>query len=418
MKVWLLHIGEELPVDGTTRLFRYGYLARALTERGHQVLRWAPTFRHVTKKFRFTTDVRVPVWENYSIQFVHSTGYRRNVGLDRLRAYRMLDRRFRQLSAREAPPDLIVAAIPSLEWAAAATDFGKSHGIPVVIDVRDLWPDVFLNAFPKVARPFGRILLGSYERIARRVCTRATALSAVSPSYLEWAVTKAGRQMRSTDQVLPIGFEPETMSAKVANEHLAALRARGVDPAIPICVFSGLFERSYDLETVISAARQLQEERRAVAQFVFCGDGGKMPSLRRQAAGLKNIHFLGWVDAPTLQATLSASTIGLCAYADDALQSWPNKPFEYMASGLAVVSSLSGDMADLLNRHQCGVTYRAGNPSSLARCLSDLLHDSKKLSTVRSNAYQAWLQNYKSSDIYDRYVTRLEEIVRPIAKAA
>lgn len=153
MRVWLLHIGEELPVDGTTRLFRYGYLARALTDRGHEVLRWAPTFRHATKKFRFSADARVSVWENYSIQFVHSPGYRRNAGFERLRTYRVLDRRFRELSTREPMPDLIVAAIPSLEWAAAATEYGRRHGVPVVVDVRDLWPDVFLNAFPREPDP-------------------------------------------------------------------------------------------------------------------------------------------------------------------------------------------------------------------------------------------------------------------------
>jgi glycosyltransferase involved in cell wall biosynthesis len=418
MKVWLLHIGEEMPVDGTTRLFRYGYLARALTERGHQVLRWAPTFRHATKKFRFSADVRVPVWENYAIQFVHSTGYRRNVGLDRLRAYRILDRRFRKLSQNEVPPDLIVAAIPSLEWAAAATEYGQQHGIPVVVDVRDLWPDVFLNAFPKAARPVARILLAGYERIVRRVCASATALSAVSPSYLDWALAKAGREILPTDQVLPIGFEPETISANFTKVNLTALRERGVDPSVPICVFSGLFERSYDLETVIGAARRLQEVHRTVVQFVFCGDGSKMPALRRQAAGLKNVHFLGWIDAPTLQAALSASTIGLCAYADDALQSLPNKPFEYMASGLAVVSSLAGDLATLLDRHECGLTYSAGDASSLAGALSALLSDSHRLNAMRSNSYQAWLTQYRSRDIYARFIDHLTSLLPEAAQAA
>ena len=30
MRVWLLHIGEDLPVDNAARTFRYGYLAKAL----------------------------------------------------------------------------------------------------------------------------------------------------------------------------------------------------------------------------------------------------------------------------------------------------------------------------------------------------------------------------------------------------
>ncbi len=418
MRAWLLHIGEELPVDGAQRKFRYGYLAHALAERGHQVLRWAPTFRHQGKSHRFTSDRRVEIRKNYAIQFVHSPGYRRNVGVERLRTYRVLGRRFRRLAESETPPDVVVAAIPSLEWAEAATDFGQRHRVPVVIDVRDLWPDVFLNALPKAARGVGRLFLGRYGRAARRACAQATALTAVSPSYLEWALTKAGRPRRPNDQVLPLGFESEHLASQEVQKHLAAFRGHTFNPAVPICVFAGSFERSYDLETVIEAARELQGDDRTPVQFVFCGDGSKLAALKRRAAGIRRVHFTGWIDGPMLQAILSVASIGLCAYADDALQSVPNKPFEYMANRLAVVSSLSGDLAEMLNRHRCGFTFRTGDSRSLAKCLRDLLGDSDLLSSLRDNAFRAWSANYRSSVIYDRFVTHLTSLARTTARAA
>jgi glycosyltransferase involved in cell wall biosynthesis len=418
LRVWLLHIGEDLPLDGATRRFRYSYLAEAFAECGHDVLRWAPTFRHYGKTHRFNSDRRVEVAPRYAIQFVHSPGYRRNVSFERLRMYRTLERRFRQLSAKEMPPDLIVAAIPSLEWASAATEYGRLHQIPVVIDVRDLWPDVFLNAFPKGTRSVGRMLLSRYERIARGVCRRATALAAVSPSYLDWALRKAGRQKHCGDFIAPIGFEPEAIGTRALQTNLRTLRERGIDLERPICVFSGLFERSYDLETVIEAARELQRQNRMRIQFVFCGDGSKMAALRRQAAGLRDVHFIGWVEAPMLQTVLSAASVGLCAYAADASQSLPNKPFEYMASGLAVVSSLRGDMAQLLGHHQCGLTYRAGDAGSLVNCLLELLQDREMLGAMRTNGYRAWSQNFRSTEIYSRFVSHLTTLASVGAKAA
>jgi glycosyltransferase involved in cell wall biosynthesis len=127
------------------------------------------------------------------------------------------------------------------------------------------------------------------------------------------------------------------------------------------------------------------------------------------------VHFLGWVEAPMLQATLSAASIGLCAYSANALQSLPNKPFEYMASGLAVVSSLQGDLAQLLNQHRCGVTYRTGDTSSLVNCLVALSHDPEKLGSMRANAHRAWSQNYRSAKIYDDFVTHLTTL--PVFRA-
>jgi glycosyltransferase involved in cell wall biosynthesis len=417
MRVWLLHVGEELPVDGPQRRYRYGYLAEALRQQGHEVVRWAPTFRHLAKLHRFTSDRRVTVASGYDIQFVHAPGYRRNVGLRRLYSYRALDRRFRALAASEPQPEVIVAAIPSLEWANAAVDFAQLHRIPVVIDVRDIWPDVYLNALPRIIRPATRLLLARQFQSARRACRGASALMAVSQSYLQWALKLASRAANQHDTVVPLGYEADVVPAEVIRARMAPLAGRGIDPRRPTCFFAGRFERSYDLSTVVDAARILQSEGNDL-QFVLCGDGAHLARVAKQARGLRNVAFLGWVDTVTVQAVASFSCIGLCAYARDATQSVPNKPFEYMASRVAVVSSLSGEMAELLDRHQCGRTYHANDACSLADCLASLLRSRDELDRMRTNAYEAWSHHYRSADIYADFARRLTDLTRRLALAA
>jgi glycosyltransferase involved in cell wall biosynthesis len=418
LRIWLLHIGEQLPVDGAARPLRYSYLARAFQEAGHEVLRWAPTFCHIKKKHRFLTDQRVPVADNYAIQFVHSPGYRRNVGLERLRTYRVLGRRFFQLAGREPPPDLMVAAIPSLEWADAAIEYGRANGIPVVIDVRDPWPDVFLNALPAAARPAGRVFLAPYYQMARRACRGADALTAVSQTYLDWALRLAGRTRASRDHAVPLGFEPEPVVPSRLRDNVAALRRRGIRPNHTVCMFAGLFERSSDLETVVEAARRLLVAGRSDVHFVFCGKGSKSAAIHRRAKNLSNIHLLGWVDPAMLQAVSSISSIGLCAYARGSLQSLPNKPFEYMAGRLAIVSSLSGELAELLEQCDCGLTYRAGDAAHLQRCLLQVADNPPRLEALRSNSYQAWRSNYRSPQIYARFVDHLTQLTAAFRRAA
>jgi glycosyltransferase involved in cell wall biosynthesis len=409
MRVWLLHIGEELPVDGDVRTLRYGYLAKSLQDSGHEVLRWAPTFRHSTKQHRFTCDSRVAITPQYAIQFVHSPGYARNASLARLHAYRVLGRRLRSLAENELPPDVIVAAIPSLEWAEAAIDYGRARGVPVIIDVRDLWPDVFLTALPRSVRRVGRFALSPYYRIARKVLSRADAITAVSETYLKWGIAHAARRATRADAVLPLGYEPASTFGEASQRTDDVLAKCGIDPSHPICLFAGIFEHSSNLETVIRAARRLHAAG-SPAEFVFCGDGSKSAALMQQAAGLPNVHFPGWVDAAALQAIGAASTIGLCAYADDALQSLPNKPFEYMAFRLAIVSSLKGEMATILHRHQAGLTYEPGDDLALANSIASLLSDPTKLADMRERSHQTWMAHYRSTDIYARFVSLAEEL--------
>ena len=395
-------------------MLRYGYLATAAQEAGHEVLHWAPTFRHGLKRHRFTADTRVSVTAKFQVQFVHAPGYARNASLARLRAYRALGRRLRELAEREQPPDVIVAAIPSLEWAEAAIDYGKAHSVPVVIDVRDLWPDVFLTALPHGVRSVGRFLLAPYYQIARKSLSQADAITAVSETYLNWGLKFAGREMGAADAVFPIGFEPRKTSEQIETAQ-QVLSRHGIDPDRPLCLFAGRLEHSSDLETVLSAARRLASESVDV-QFVLCGDGSKKASLVRQAADLPNIHFPGWIDAESLQTIASVSTIGLCAYAKDALQSLPNKPFEYMAAGLAIVSSLQGELARVLEQQRSGLTYHPGNAQELAHCIAQLIRNPKQLTEMCDRSYHAWSAAYRSRDIYARFVRFLEQLTERRAK--
>jgi glycosyltransferase involved in cell wall biosynthesis len=409
MHVWLMHIGEDLPVDAGARTYRYGYLADALVARGHSVLRWAPTFRHFGKQQRFDRDTRVMVRSGLDIQFVYAPGYRHNVGLARLRTYRVLDRRLQALADVErAAPDVIVAAIPSLEWAATATELGRRFDARVVVDVRDLWPDVFQTVLPRGLRTAGRWLLAPYRRLAQRACFGADALAGVSQRYLDWALRHAGREQGPNDVVAPIGFELRAVAPDDVNRARNMLLAHGVDPERPTCLFAGSFERSADLITVLDAAQQLDASGPGGAQFLLCGAGSQSAAIARRAAGLRNVILPGWCSSATIHAAASLSSIGLCAYAPQATQGLPNKPFEYMAYGLAVVSSLRGELDELISRRECGVTYRAGDATSLAAAIDGLTQHARRLAVLRANAHTTWANNYRSIEIYSRWAKQLE----------
>src|SRR5690606_24689832 len=79
---------------------------------------------------------------------------------------------------------------------------------PVVIDVRDPWPDVFLTAVPPACQPALRLALGGYFRQAQRICHSASGLTGVSQTYLDWALSLARRKQKGRDGVFPIGFDP------------------------------------------------------------------------------------------------------------------------------------------------------------------------------------------------------------------
>lgn len=411
MRIWLLHVGEEYPVDVAPRMFRYGYLADALGKCEHDVLRWAPTFHHLHKRQRFSADTCMPISDRYTIQFVYAEGYRRNVCIERWQCYRTLARRFRELADRHERPDIIVSGIPSLEWCEAAVAYGRRARVATVIDVRDLWPDVMLNALPRSLRLLGRLALEPVYRQSRKIFQQADAICGVSQSYLNWALQQAGRPRNHLDRVFPLSYQPPVYIRTDRNAQVAMLQARGVDPQKTICCYAGQFENSYDVGTIIAAARNLHESGRgADIQFVLCGSGSKMACIQQQAKGLPNVVLLGWVNQPTLAALMEVADVGLAAYAGHALQSLPNKVFEYMSAGLAIVSSLQGELEAMLADHRMGVSYPSGNAEALAGAI--LVATGENSQTMKQQSQRLFRERYSADVIYNRFVQYLEEVVR------
>ena len=229
MNVWLLHVGEDLADRRCDRVeFRYGYLATALVRRGHRVTRWAPTFHHFRKVQRAPpTPTLRSIPDTRFVWFMLAAIAEMSVW----HAFGRIDSsptRFDRLADKFPTPDLIVSGIPSLEWCTAAVAFGRRHGVPVVIDIRDLWPDVYLNALPPpfCARLVVGRLAGVYRR-TRRMLAGATALAAVSQSYLDWGLAHSGRERSTLDCVIPLGYNsPRVSSAELELRATLADRVR------------------------------------------------------------------------------------------------------------------------------------------------------------------------------------------------
>src|SRR6266404_1607534 len=141
MRVWLVTAAEPLPIDeGSQRLFRTGIFAKYLINSGHEVLRWASSFNHTAKKQRVEKDTLVEVQPGYSIWLLHANPYEKNISFARWRNHRGIARKFRQLARRERKPDIVFCSLPTLELAEEAAIYGRENRVPVVIDVRDMWP--------------------------------------------------------------------------------------------------------------------------------------------------------------------------------------------------------------------------------------------------------------------------------------
>lgn len=407
MNIWIVSAYDPLPIiDADIRLLRYGSIAQALIADGHTVIFWTSTFAHWRKQSRYTKDTTCEVGTNFTAEFLHAPGYSRNVSLARIRHNFQLARAFTRRAEQAADrPDVILAEIPCLELAESAAKFAQSHRIPFVCDIQDIWPDVYLTWLPRSLHTLGRWILSSEYARLRRILAATHGVTAVSEAYLKWSQPWLNRQLGENDQVFPLGYAlpSEALQLKAASRRHAFLDQHRLAPDQLLVTFLGQFATSYDVETIVEAAHILEKNLALPPyQLVLAGNGDKEPALRRRAAGLRTVTFTGWLEHTDTICLLESSHVALAAYASNAAQSLPYKPFEYMAFGLPIINSLSGELAEIITTQGLGLNYAAGSPEALATAITNLLVDTEKRTSCAQRARLLYIESYSADAIYRR----------------
>ena len=208
MRVWLVTIGEPVPVQegARDRLHRTGYFAHFLADHGHEVTWWTSTFDHFRKKHLFGEDVTIELGPNLRVRLLKGCGYRNNLSLARMRDHRQIAKKFASEAIAAPRPDILVAALPTIELSLESVLFGKREGVPVVLDMRDMWPDIFADSVPAAARPLARLALGPLFSQARAACAGATAITGITEAFVEWGLAHGGRKRSGFDKAFPMGY--------------------------------------------------------------------------------------------------------------------------------------------------------------------------------------------------------------------
>lgn len=414
MNIWLITVGEPLPSDGpNARLYRTGLLATASVQRGHNVTWWTSTFDHVKKIQRFAQDTTIVLAPNYKLKLLHSFDYSVNVSIKRNLNHIDTARVFSREAAIQESPDIILVSMPTLELAAAAVEYGERNKVPVLVDIRDLWPDIFLDLFPAWTRTAARIVLYYYFRKIANICRKATGITGITPLFVQWGLKYAGRTATVYDNIFPLGYTSAVPGEDLLRGATSFWESKGIGSTdrskeFIVCFF-GALGRQFDFETVVRAAQMLDAGEKKI-RFVLCGTGANYKQNRERASGLDNILMPGWVGTAEIWTLMRFARVGLVPYhsTPDFEMSIPNKVIEYLSAGLPIISSLQGTVAELLSGERCGLTYRKGNPSDLAKLLAKMYDNPAELADMSVRAAEVFERDFEADKVYGRMIKHLE----------
>jgi glycosyltransferase involved in cell wall biosynthesis len=310
--------------------------------------------------------------------------------------------------------------MPPLELSMAAVRYGGAHGVPVVVDIRDMWPDIWLDLAPKPLRPVARLALTPFYRMLRTSVDLSSAVTGIAGRAVEWALAHGTRKPNAFDSPLPLAYQPGEISPAAFEAADREWRQMGIvdDPQRLTVCFFGSLSRRLAFDTVFSAMACLPSSLAGRLRLVMCGAGERADELKARARTCPSILMPGWIDAAQITALMRLSHIGLLPYpnTDDFLSSIPNKVYDYLSGGLPILTSLRGTTGELIEREKCGWIYSNDEPESLVAQLTALTNDREEIRRAALASVRV-AKLFSAAKVYGDFRVKLDDITRAYSVA-
>ena len=98
-----------------------------------------------------------PVSKLFRIRFVPTASYEKNISFGRLAHEVLYSKNAFRRALELEPPDCIVGVDPPQIVGYMCVRLARRLGVPLVLDVFDQWPELFVLAFPRLLRPLAPV---------------------------------------------------------------------------------------------------------------------------------------------------------------------------------------------------------------------------------------------------------------------
>ena len=408
MKIIYFHQYFNTPeMSGGTRSYE---MARRLVAAGHEVhmiTSWVKETDQSDWYMTIESGIHVHWFPNY---YNNKMSY-----LDRIKAFF----RFAFHAAKKGKSfknvDVVFATSTPLTIALPAVSTAKKLNVPMVFEVRDLWPELPI-AMGALNNPILQKVAHGLERWAYK---NSKAIVALSPGMKE-GIVKTGYSKQQV-AVIPNSSDIELFdinSQKVSEfrNSLAWLQNR------PLIVYTGTFGHINGVGYLVELAEKLKIINPEI-RLLLVGDGIEFDqvTLLAQEKGVlnNNLFIMKQVPKKDIPVILNAASLCTALFIDkpEMRANSANKFFDALAAGKPIMVNYGGWMVDLIEKNKCGLVTWSLDIQSAAQKVADFIGDSKHYEVSAINARRLantqFHRDILAAQLNDVLVNALNQTITP-----
>lgn len=389
-------------MSGGTRSFE---MARRLVLWGHEV-NLVTTRRDGNIEQKWTKTIEEGIRVHWlSVPYNNSMGYDRRIKAFLKYAVES------SIYGCSLESDIVFATSTPLTVALPAVYIAKKKNIPLVFEVRDLWPEIpiAIGAIKGPLIPMARWL----ERFAYRNSKKIIALS---PGMKD-GIAKTGFPTKKV-HVIPNSADLDMfdVSDELGSEFRKRYEWIGNRPLV---VYTGALGKINGVGYFVDLAASVFKKEPNIC-FLVIGEGAEKEKILAKARSVgilkKNFFMLPALPKHVMPAVLSAADIAT-SLVIDMPQLWANsanKFFDALASGTPIAINYNGWQADLLKETGAGIILDRKDISEASRKLLSMLQNAALLQTAGVAARKL----AKNMFLRDNLAKKLETILVAAANNA
>lgn len=361
----LVHQAFVLPGHGGgTRHFEF---ARLLGERGHRSRIVASSVSYLSGA-SVSDEPEAELPAGVTLERVPALTGIHTSYLWRILGFLVFSARSFWAALRAPGVDVYWATTPPIFQAPSAILAAKLRGKPVLLEVRDLWPD-FAVEMGILRSP---LLIWLAQLLEATLYWSADRILVNSPAYRHRLAEKGVDPERI--DLIPNGVD--TSMFDLAEDRADLRRAFGWGDDF-VAVYAGALGPANDIDTILDATACLGND--SEVRIVLIGGGKDRARIadRIRAEGLARVELVETLPKPEVIRRMVAADAGLATLRDipGFRTTYPNKVFDYMAARIPTLLTIDGVIREVVEQAEAGVFLPPEDAIQLAeglrRCSAD-----------------------------------------------
>lgn len=273
------------------------------------------------------------------------------------------------------------------------------RSIPLVFEVRDLWPDGAID-LGIIRNKFLKKIAYWFEY---KCYKNSSLIVSLSPGIKDFIINKY-----NLPNVISV-----TNSANIELFNTKQCQPNNLFPIKKYAIYTGNIGEVNNSKLLLDISVELCKLGRSDLKIVLIGDGPMRNELVLKARDLPNFIVLGLMSKVDLVPFIQNALVSLVPLKNSLIldTSSPNKLFESLAAGVPVIQTSSGWIKDFLDFHQVGYTIQSDFPKLFAEKIIDLDINSSSTNSMSDRCFLVAEQYFNKDYLAEKMLKEIEQIV-------